>query len=409
MHSNIIRVYTAGNVDDGKSTLIGSLLYQTGSVTIDKWEEIVRLSRLKQKGRVDLSLLTDGLIAEREKGITIDVAHLYFATEKKRFILSDNPGHKVFTRNMITGASSSDVAIIMIDARNGIQEQTLRHAFITALIHPDNVIFCVNKMDLFGYDEKVFLAIKESFAPYLSFFKDINVFWIPVSALWGENIRDKSTKMNWYQGVSLLSILENTKTEVNNPHFRFQVQHISQKQPDCFAGIVLNGGLKAGDTVYAFPDKSPTQITEIYKNGEIISSASKGMSVMLRATETTLLKRGSLLSDRSSELLATTTLRADLCWLDKTPLEKNKWYLLKNGSTLIPAKIITVEYSLNIFHFSKESPPLTVEMNDIVGVLILTETLSGLEPYANCKANGTFILIDRDTFNTLAVGFVTSR
>ncbi|MBX7240540.1 MAG: 50S ribosome-binding GTPase [Bacteroidia bacterium] len=411
MHSEPIRIYTAGNVDDGKSTLIGYLLYCTQSIPKDKWEEIETLSKRKNSDRVDLSLLTDGLIEERAKGITIDVAHIYFSTDKSQFILADTPGHKEFTRNMITGASFSDVAIIMIDAQKGIQEQTLRHAYITGLLNLGTVIFCVNKMDLMDYDKTIFDKIQSDFAPYLDIFHKQQVFWVPVSALWGENVGSPSPKMEWYQGKSLLDILENILPPKRESHFRLQIQQsvqISGQKTPFYTGIVTGGQISAGDEVSLFPSGETTTIEGLFQHGKPVSEVCQGMSVSLKLNTSRPLKRGEMIVQYPGMLTPGKTLSTILCWMDDLPLQKNVQYNLINGSAVTPATIEEILNEIDILRFGIKKAGTTLNTNDIAEVRITTEEFAGLQPFAESRNNGTFILVDPLSFHTVATGFVVS-
>ena len=407
MHFEPLRIYTAGNVDDGKSTLIGNLMLSTKSITRDKWAEVLTLSAAKNLSQPDLSLLTDGLIEERQKGITIDVAHIYFSTPNRKFILADTPGHKEFTRNMITGASFSDIAIIMIDAQNGIQEQTLRHAYLTGLLRLSTIIFCVNKMDIVGYDEAVFTQIQAEFLPYLSFFPHEELHWIPVSALYGENIAKKSEKMSWYKGDSLLQILENIAPPERESNFRFQVQNAIEEDTNLlYLGIITSGEIAVGDAVMLFPSVQETKIRALYQYGNPLLFARQGMSVALTTESKTVLKRGDLIAEIPNYLVPRKTLSATLCWLEDESWEHGKTYFFQYGSASTTAIIETITDEIDILHFTRKPAKNAIHRNDIVSVMIRTEEDIFLENYAISKANGTFILIDKDHFQTVAVGFV---
>ncbi len=410
MRSEPLRIYTAGNVDDGKSTLIGNLLFFTQSIPLDKWEEIVKISKAKNSDTVDLSLLTDGLNEERAKGVTIDVAHIYFSTQNRQFILADTPGHKEFTRNMITGASFSDIAIIMIDAQKGIQEQTLRHAYITGLLNLSTVIFCVNKMDIVHYDENVFNKIRADFTPFLDTFRRQKVFWVPVSALYGENVGSLSDKMKWYKGNSLLNILESIPPPEKEPLFRFQIQqsiNINGNNP-IYTGMITSGSIGINDRVSAFPTGEETKIQAILQHGEPITQAHQGMAVALKLDTSLVLKRGEIITQSPGFLILGKTLTATICWLDDSPLNKNLHYKLMNGSAVTDAIIEKLLHEVDILGFGMKKPGGTLQTNDIAEVQITTTNFTGLQPFHESQNNGTFILIDPIHFRTVATGFVNS-
>lgn len=429
---NVLKLATAGSVDDGKSTLIGRLLYDTQSLTKDRLEAVERASRRKGLDFIDLSLLTDGLVAEREQGITIDVAHIYFHTNKRKFILADTPGHIEYTRNMITGASNSELSIILIDARKGVVEQTYRHFFINILLRVPNIIVCINKMDLVNYSEEVFYKIASDFQKLSQGVQVSNssITFIPVSALHGDNITNLSEKMPWYIGKPLLEILEEVDTDKdwNSLPARFPVQYVIRRDDKEFsdyrgyAGKVISGTFQVGDKVMVLPNQLESTITEIRFFEDTPKQAFAHDSVSISLADEIDISRGSMIVKNDAIPLISKDLQAKICWLSETPYRAGTTFVLKHASSEVKAKIHEVSYKVDIENFGKVGVSETVQkfenakveseksreikLNDIVKVNIRTAQPIFYDLYAENKANGAFILIDSQTNATVAVGFL---
>ncbi|HPW64377.1 MAG TPA: GTP-binding protein [Cyclobacteriaceae bacterium] len=411
----VLRIATAGSVDDGKSTLIGRLLYETNSITTDRLEAIHKASQRKGIDFVDLSLLTDGLIAEREQGITIDVAHIYFQTPKRKFIIADSPGHVEYTRNMITGASHADVSIILVDARLGILDQTHRHYYIAHLLRIPNVIVCVNKMDLIGYEEEKFRAIEKKFTEFAGQIKtaDQHIQFIPISSLYGENITKRSEKMSWHKGNALLEILESLEAHPKESHARarFPVQYIIRPRTEAYhdfrgyAGRVASGKFKAGDSVTILPSQRTTTIDNIYQFETVVDEADTRQSVVITLTDDVDVSRGDMIVKTGEEPTQRKELNADICWMDNEPMNGSKTYLLQSGTSLSKAKIAAVEY-IKIPSTLEQVAATSIRMNEIARVRIKTAKPVATDSYEENASNGSFILIDEYSNNTVAVGFV---
>lgn len=411
----VLHIATAGSVDDGKSTLIGRLLYETNSITTDRLDAIHKASQRKGIDFVDLSLLTDGLIAEREQGITIDVAHIYFQTPKRKFIIADSPGHVEYTRNMITGASHADVSIILVDARLGILDQTHRHYYIAHLLRIPNVIVCVNKMDLIGYEEEKFKAIQRKFTEFAGQIKtdDQHIQFIPISSLYGENITKRSEKMMWHKGNALLEILESLEAHPKESHARarFPVQYIIRPRTETYhdfrgyAGRVASGKFKAGDSVTILPSQRTTTIDKIYQYDTIVDEANTRQSIVITLKDDVDVSRGDMIVKTGEEPTQRKELNADICWMDNEPMNGSKTYLLQAGTSLSKAKIATVEY-IKIPSTLEQVAATSIKMNEIARVRIKTAKPVATDSYEENASNGSFILIDEYSNNTVAVGFV---
>lgn len=410
----VLRISTAGSVDDGKSTLIGRLLYETNSITTDKLEAINRASQRKGIGFLDLSLLTDGLIAEREQGITIDVANIYFHTPKRKFIITDAPGHVEYTRNMITGASRADVSVILVDARKGILEQTHRHYFISNLLRIERVIVCVNKMDLVDFAEEPFRQIERTFLDFARQIQfpgqDITV--MPVSSLLGDNITSRSTTMPWYTGQPLLELLEATDVthSLDTHPARFPVQYVIRPRNEeyhdfrGYAGRVLSGQLSVGEEVTVHPSGRKTKITAISRFDKKLQQAKARESVVVELGDNVDLSRGDWLVGTSGQPLPKTEIESFLCWLNPEPLNPGKTYLLQHGTSISKAKVAQINY-VQIPSTLEKLTPAELKMNDIASVRIKTAKPLIIDRFNENKPNGSFILIDEYSNNTVAVGF----
>jgi sulfate adenylyltransferase subunit 1 len=413
---DIVRIATAGSVDDGKSTLIGRLLFETNSITADKLEAIERASKRRGVDYVDLSLLTDGLIAEREQGITIDVANIYFSTPSRKYIIADTPGHFEYTRNMITGASNAQVAIILIDARNGIVEQTHRHFYITQLLRIPYVVVCINKMDLVNYAQQQYESIKEQFNDLFekANYKEQQLQFIPASSLYGDNISTKSTQMDWYKGPVLLEFLEGIEWHSleNQLPPRFPVQYVIRPKSEQwhdfrgFAGKLTSGLLKKGDAVVALPSMQESTIENIYRFEEVIDQAESGDSVVITLSSEIDLSRGDMLVKKDHLPAPMKELSAQVCWLDHTPLKPGKNYLLQHGSNRVKAKVTNLFSSINIVDYQTIEGVEEIGLNEIGYVSIKTARPVLADTYASNKRNGAFILIDEGSNSTVGVGFI---
>src|SRR6478735_5169423 len=377
----VLRIATAGSVDDGKSTLIGRLLYETNSITTDKLEAIQKASQRKGIDFLDLSLLTDGLIAEREQGITIDVAHIYFHTNKRKFIIADSPGHVEYTRNMITGASKAEVSIILVDVRNGIMEQTHRHYYIANLLRMPKVIVCINKMDLANYDETKFRELVSefnTFANQIKFDKQ-EIEFVPVSSLLGENVTTSSNLMPWYKGRPLLEILESMEVHKNlhQTSARFPVQYVvrprSEEHHDYrgYAGRIRSGSFQVGDEIVVLPSFQKSTITGIQQFDKVLDKANALQSVTITLKDNVDISRGDMMVKASENFEPRKELESEICWMDSQPLVNGKTYLLQHGTSLAKAKITSIDY-VQVPSTLEKKQADSLRMNDIAHVKIKT-------------------------------------
>ncbi len=412
---NILRLSTAGSVDDGKSTLIGRLLFDTKSLSKDKIENIISISAQRGLTEPDLSLITDGLTAEREQGITIDVAHIYFSTNKRKYIVADTPGHVEYTRNMITGSSNSQVFIILIDARQGIIEQTKRHLFIASLMEIKEIVIVVNKIDLVNFDQAVFEKIKSEIERLKSNFNLINknLTYIPISAKLGDNVVNKSVNTPWYAGTTLLDYLENVEIEENqNAPSRFNVQYVIRPQSDEFhdyrgyAGKIKSGKISVGDELVVLSSGQSTKVKRIHKFKTDLLSANAGESVTIELEKDIDISRGDTLTVAKDKFEGFKTIQSKLCWLDKDELVLSKKYLLQYGASIVPVKVNAVESQLDFNTLEFEASPEKVGANSINQVEIKSVAPLFLDSFVENHNNGYYILIDEGTNGTVAVGFV---
>lgn len=411
---DILKIVTAGSVDDGKSTLIGQLLYVTNSLKEDQLENIKAKSNAKGYDYIDLSLATDGLLTEREQGITIDVSNIYFSTEKRRFVIADSPGHIEYTRNMVTGASNADVAIILIDARKGVIEQTRRHYFITQLLGIRHIVITINKMDLVDFDETVYNTIKTNFEQLSSgnALSKTNHYFLPISALSGENILSNSKKLNWYLGPSLLHLLETIQlTKNSSQSTALQVQNIIRPkthQLHDFRGIsgkVKSGHFHLGDQVQISPSGRSSIIQSIEKYGHPISELKEGENGTILLKDDLDINRGDSIFIPDNSLQEIKSLESTICWMQNDTIRNGQKYWLQQGSNRVLAKVQKVSSRFNTNLFESEASD-SLGLNDIGEVeLILNKPLLAL-PYIVNKALGAFILIDQNSNNTAGVGFI---
>ena len=403
---NTLRFITAGNVDDGKSTLIGRLLYDSDSIHTDQLGVLQK--QTKQEGvAIDLSLITDGLRAEREQGITIDVAYKYFSTKKRKFIIADAPGHEQYTRNMITGASNSDLIIILVDARKGITEQTKRHASIGSLMGLKKVIIAVNKIDLLNYSEAVFNQIKADFEAIKSELNYNEISYIPVSALVGDNIVTKSENTSWYQGKALLETLEDIEVETTlNLESRFQVQWVIRPKDEVnhdyrgYAGLVLSGSYKVGDEITILPARITTKIVKIENNLETIDVAKAGDNVVLHFENNIDVSRGDTIVLSNQLPTEANQINTWISWLDNAQLQLGKTYLLQHRFKNVRVKVQSINQKWNINEW-QFTPTEEIKLNDIAQITLKTNQPLFFDAFDKNAKSGNAILIDETTFNTV--------
>ncbi len=414
MDSDLLRLVTAGSVDDGKSTLIGRLLYDTKQILVDQLQHIEDASRRRGHDYVDLALLTDGLRAEREQGITIDVAYLSFVTPRRRFQLADAPGHVQYTRNMVTGASTADVALILVDARKGVVEQTRRHAYITSMLELPHVTFAVNKMDLVDFSEERYDAIARDLAEIGSQLDLHDVAVIPVSALRGDNVVERTDAMDWYVGPTLLEHLETIELadDRNRGHRRFAVQWVIRPMADehhdyrGYAGQVNGGVWRAGDEVVVLPSGQRSRVEAVETAGGPIEEALPGQSVTIRLDDDVDVSRGDLLADPADPPVTARELVARVCWMSERPLEERARLVIKQTTRTSRALVEELQTVVDIETLEEQASPERLELNDLGTVrLRLAEPLA-VDPYARNRATGAFILIDEATNDTVGAGMV---
>jgi sulfate adenylyltransferase subunit 1 len=406
---DILRFITAGSVDDGKSTLIGRLLYDSKSILTDQLEAIEKSSKTRGNGEIDLALLTDGLRAEREQGITIDVAYKYFATAKRKFIIADAPGHIQYTRNMITGASNVSLAIILIDARTGLVEQTKRHSIIASLLGIKHVLVAINKIDLVGYNEQVYHSIVSAYQQMADQLGIQSVNYIPISALNGDNFIQSSPNTAWYQGKALLPFLEEVEIDdtINLTNGRFQVQYIIRPQtaelPDYrgYAGKIISGIYKKGQQVNILPSGASTTIRKIELAGEEVESAFAPQSVTLLLDTDIDISRGDSIIPADETPQISNEITVLLCWLDEKPLQPFNKYILQHNNKRVLASIKEILYKLDVNSLTEE-PTATIQLNDVVKVKIKTAERLVFDSYKQLQGTGAAILIDETSNNTVA-------
>jgi sulfate adenylyltransferase subunit 1 len=406
---DLLRFITAGSVDDGKSTLIGRLLYDSKSIMADQLEAIGKQSKNKQNGEIDLALLTDGLRAEREQGITIDVAYKYFSTPKRKFIIADAPGHIQYTRNMVTGASNADLIIILVDARNGVVEQTRRHSIIASLLKIPHIVVAINKMDLVNYSQDVFNNIVIDYSAIANSLSFNEVSYVPISALDGDNIVDRSKSMRWYTGESLLHLLENIEVDrdVNLHDARFPVQYIIRPQTDelhdfrGYAGRITSGIYRKGDQVTILPSGLKSTIKSVQINGEEVEEAFAPQSVTLLLEDDIDISRGDLIVKNDNPPKVAQELEMLLCWMDNKPLLPGNKYLLQINSKTVKAVVKQIEYKLDVNTLQKNSAVDHAVLNDVVYARIKTASPVAYDSYGDLRQNGGAILIDETSYVTV--------
>jgi len=409
----LLRFTTAGSVDDGKSTLIGRLLYDSKSIFEDQLEAVETTSR-RLGEEVNLALLTDGLKAEREQGITIDVAYRYFTTPRRKFIIADTPGHIQYTRNMVTGASTANVALILIDARKGVLEQTRRHSFIASLLQIPHLVVCINKMDLVDYDEETYERIKEDFEQF-SYKLDVNdVHFVPISALNGDNVVTKSENMPWYGGSTLLYYLENVHigSDHNFIDTRFPVQYVIRPYNDEFhdyrgyAGRVAGGVLKKGDEVMLLPSGFTTRISKIDTFEGEVTEAYPPMSVTVLLEEDYDLGRGDMIVRENNHPESSQDMEAMICWFNERPMQLNGKYTIMHTTQEARCVIKDIRYKLDINTLHRDQEDKNIEMNDIARVVLRTTKPLFYDGYRKNRITGSIILVDEGTNETVGAGMV---
>ncbi len=410
----MLRLATAGSVDDGKSTLIGRLLYDSKAIFEDQLEAVERTSEQRGDGYVNLALLTDGLRAEREQGITIDVAYRYFATPKRKFIIADTPGHIQYTRNMVTGASTANVALVLVDARKGIVEQSRRHAFLASLLRVPHLVLCVNKMDLVDYDQGVFDAIKDEFRSFAAKLDIADLAVVPVSALQGDNIVTRSANMPWYEGAALLHHLEelHIASDRNLIDVRFPVQYVvrpmSQEHHDYrgYAGQVAAGVLKPGDEVMVLPSGLTTRIAAIDTAGGEVAEAFPPMSVTVRLQDDLDVSRGDMICRPQNAPTVSQDVEAMVCWMVDEPLRAGAKYAIKHTTRTARALVKQVSYRLDVNTLHRDEGGDTLGLNQIGRVTLRTTAPLFVDEYRRNRTTGAFILIDETTGTTAGAGMI---
>lgn len=410
----LLRFFTAGNVDDGKSTLIGRLLFDSDSISTDIIETLTRQSKTTAADTtIDLALLTDGLRAEREQGITIDVAYKYFTTSKRKFIIADTPGHAQYTRNMFTGASTADLAIILIDARHGVTDQTKRHSIICGLLGIPEVVVCINKMDLVDYSKSVFDCIVNEYTAFIQGTAIKHAAFIPVSAFIGDNVVKRSERMDWYSGPALLELLETIQIESDNEKpGRFQVQYVIRPQGvdlhdyRGYAGTMLSGSFKTGETVKIFPSELTTQIVKIEKNQVEIEQSYAHEPVVIHLANNLDVSRGTSIASASESPCLTNEVSAIICWMDNKSALPGQKLLLQQHSFRTKAVLKKIEGKLDIHTGELVEDLNNVGLNEFARVWIKTADPVTYDPYATNRRTGAFILIHEQTNNTVAAGVI---
>ena len=413
-NNQLLRFTTAGSVDDGKSTLIGRLLYDSKSIFEDQLEAIENTSKRKGHNGVDLALFTDGLRDEREQGITIDVAYRYFTTPKRKFIIADTPGHIQYTRNMVTGASTANAAIILVDARHGVIEQTKRHSFIASLLQIPHVIVCINKMDLVDFSEEVYYNVIQQFEEFSSKMLIKDVRFIPISALLGDNVVNRSKNMDWYQGAPLLHTLEtiHISSDINKVDARFPVQTVLRPQSEGFidyrgyAGRIASGVFRVGDEITVMPSGFNSKIKSIDTFDNSLSEAYAPMSVSITLEDDIDIRRGDMIVRSNNKPLASQDVDVMLCWLGNDPAKPRAKYTIKHTTNDQTAMIKEIIYKYNIDTLERNLEDKDLRMNDISKVKLRTTKPLMIDSYRDNRVTGSIILVDDTTNETVAAGMI---
>lgn len=414
LNMELLRFTTAGSVDDGKSTLIGRLLYDSKSIFEDQLEQVKNSSTRKGLNHLDLSLITDGLKDEREQGITIDVAYRYFATPKRKFIIADTPGHLQYTRNMVTGASTANAALILIDARKGVIEQTYRHSYLASLLHIPHLIVCINKMDLVDYDEAAFINIVDQFESFASKLAVKDILFIPISALNGDNVVNRSENMNWYQGATLLYHLESLHIGSDENHIdtRFAVQTVirphSNEYHDFrgYAGRLDGGILRIGDEIQVLPNGFTSTISSIFLGDTRLEEAFAPMSITITLSNDIDISRGNMLVKPNNHPQKTKEFDAILCWFNEKPLNPNLKYIIRQTTNEVMGKIQDIIYKMDISTLTRNTTDKHIGMNDIFRAKFRTNLEIFMDPYQQNRKTGSIIIVDESTNETVAAGMI---
>ena len=414
LNMDLLRFTTAGSVDDGKSTLIGRLLYDSKSIFEDQMEQVEAASEQRGMEHTNLALLTDGLRAEREQGITIDVAYRYFATPKRKFIIADTPGHIQYTRNMVTGASMANLAIILVDARKGVVEQTCRHSFIANLLGIKHIVVCINKMDLVDYSQEVYDTIRQDYEEFSAKLDTPDVRFIPISALNGDNVVDKSENMDWYSGASLLHTLETVHiaSDRNFVDARFPVQYVvrpfANEYHDFrgYAGKVEGGVFKVGDEVVALPSGFSSKIKEIYLGEDKLEKAFCPQSVTLTLEDEIDISRGDMIVKPNNQAEATQDIEVMMCWMNDKPMALRGKYILRHTSKEVKGMITDILYKMNINTLEKIEDDKAIGLNDIARIKVRTSAPLFIDSYRKNRATGSVILVDEFTNETVGAGMI---
>jgi sulfate adenylyltransferase subunit 1 len=411
---SLLRFTTAGSVDDGKSTLIGRLLYDSKSIFEDQMEHIVQSGKRLGRDELDLSLLTDGLRAEREQGITIDVAYRYFATPARKFIIADTPGHIQYTRNMVTGASTADLTVILIDARKGVLEQTIRHSYIASLLDIRHIIFCINKMDMVDWSETIYKSIMSEIGTFVEKLNISDAHYIPISAKYGDNVVDRSQNMPWYRGKTFLDLIETIeiKKNKNSDNLRFPVQTIIRPHKSEFhdyrgyAGRVAGGILKQGDEITILPSLRKSKIKSIDLFGKQLTEAVAGDSVSVSIEDQIDISRGDMLVASTDIPVISQDISLMICWFNERPLRPGVKYLIRLNSNETSGIIKSVNYKMNINTLEQDLDDKLVGMNDIANITVKTARPVFFDPYKKNNITGSLILIDEGTNETVGAGMI---
>lgn len=414
LNNQLLRFTTAGSVDDGKSTLIGRLLYDSKSIFEDQLEAVEKSSAKKGFDYVDLSLLTDGLKSEREQGITIDVAYRYFATPKRKFIIADTPGHIQYTRNMVTGASTANLALILIDARKGLVEQTYRHSFIASLLKIPHIIVCVNKMDLVDYDEAVYDRIVQEYKAFSSKLEISDIQFVPISALVGDNVVNRSATMTWYQGATLIHMLETVHIESDYNHIdsRFPVQYVvrphSKEYHDFrgYAGRIAGGIFRPGDEVLVLPSGFNSRIKGIYFGEQDLTEAFAPMSVTMTLEDEIDISRGDIIAKPNNQPKVDQDIDLMLCWMNQRAVNLNSKFYIKHSTREVRGVLKEIQYKLDINSLTRVDNVTQLQMNDIARVKIHTAQPLFFDSYRKNRITGSLILVDEGTNETVAAGMI---
>ncbi|MDH4089341.1 MAG: sulfate adenylyltransferase subunit CysN [Cyclobacteriaceae bacterium] len=414
MNNQLLRFTTAGSVDDGKSTLIGRLLYDSKSIFEDQLEAVEASSAKKGFDYVDLSMLTDGLKSEREQGITIDVAYRYFATPKRKFIIADTPGHIQYTRNMVTGASTANLALILIDARKGMVEQTYRHSFIASLLKIPHVIVCVNKMDLVNYDEAIFDKIVADYNAFSSKLEVFDIQFVPISALVGDNVVNRSENMDWYQGATLLHMLETVHIESDYNHIdsRFPVQSVIRPQSKeyhdfrGYAGRVAGGIFRPGEEVLVLPSGFTSKIKSIILGDDNLQEAFAPMSITMTLEDEIDISRGDIIAKPNNRPNTAQDVDMMLCWMSQRPLSLNSKFFIRHTTSDVKGVLKEIPYKLDINTLNRVEQVEQLTMNEIARVKIRTAQPLNFDSYRKNRITGSVILVDEGTNETVAAGMI---